>query len=219
MVNHAIAASLMAADLTHLGDEIAAMTHAGIDAFHWDITDGHFVPNLNFGPDHIKQTRSLTPVYFDVHLMVSKPEHWIDIMAGAGADAISFHAELSSDRTTLIKNIHDRDCDAGIAFNPETPLSVIDLKLWQNIDRIIIMTVKPGFGGQGFMDQSEKIRQAATLKEKYPHLQIVVDGGINATTAIKARQAGATTLVSGSFLFGQKNNYEAAIGQLRGDAS
>lgn len=207
----------MAADLACLGDEIAAMTHAGVDAFHWDIMDGHFVPNLTFSPDHIKQTRSHTPVYFDVHLLVTNPENWIDALAKNGADAISFHAEVTKDHAILIKQIHAHDIDVGIAFNPETSLSSVSAALLEQIDRILIMTVKPGFGGQAYIDQSDKIRQAAKLKKQHPHLQIVVDGGINDKTAPHVWDAGATTLVSGSYLFKDKNNYEAAVGSLRGD--
>lgn len=213
----AIAASVMAADLACLDDEMRAMTHAGIDAFHWDIMDGHFVPNLTFGPEHIRQLRPHTPVYFDVHLMVTNPEAWIDRMAQAGADALSFHAELPHDPMTLLEQIKSHGLDAGIAVNPETDLSLIDSAVFPQLDRLLIMTVKPGFGGQNFIDQTAKIEQAAALREKYPHLHIVVDGGINLETAPRVLAAGATTLISGSHLFAQKNNYGDAIARLRGD--
>lgn len=213
----AIAASLMAADLACLGDEIRAMTDAGIDAFHWDIMDGHFVPNLTFSPDHVKQTRGLTPTYFDVHLLVTNPEQWIDALAQAGADAISFHVEATTDHKTLIDRIQAHDMDAGLVFNPETDLSVVVPEILSSIDRLIIMTVNPGFGGQGFIDQTKKIQAVAVLKEQHPHLQIVVDGGINDQTAPNAWQAGATTLISGSYLFKHKKNYEGAIASLRGE--
>ena len=214
----AIAASLLAADLACLGDEIRAMTHAGVDVFHWDIMDGHFVPNLSFGPDHVERLRSATPVYFDVHLMVTHPENWIDAFAAAGADAISFHAELPQDHLILAKQIRSHDVDVGLAFNPETPLSAVDASVLDQVDRILIMTVKPGFGGQNYIDQSQKIRDAAKLKEKHPHLQIVIDGGINDKTAQAVIDAGATTLVSGSFLFKNKNDYKSSVASLRGGA-
>ena len=205
----------MAADPACLGDEIRAMTHAGADAFHWDIMDGHFVPNLTFGPDHVKRLRSATAAFFDVHLMTTNPERWIDAFAAAGADAISFHAELPQDLLPIAKQIQTHDIGIGIALNPETPLDAVSPELLAHADRLLIMTVRPGFGGQAYIDQSDKIREAAKLRKDKPHLQIVVDGGINDKTAKAATDAGATVLVSGSYLFGSRH-YESAVASLRG---
>jgi len=187
----------------------------GIDIFHLDIMDGHFVPNLTFGPHVIKALRPLTKKTFDVHLMVTDPAHWVDAFADAGANLISFHAELKIDHAALANTIRNKNIKAGLAFNPGTDLSAVDESLFAQIDQILIMTVNPGFGGQAFIDQSAKIKQAAALRHKYPQLDIMIDGGINPETAKTVRNAGATILVSGNALL-KSNDRAVTLAQLKG---
>lgn len=205
----------MAADAARLGDEIQAVTALGADILHWDIMDGHFVPNLTFGVQVVKALRPVTTHEFDVHLMVTHPENWIDGFADAGADTISFHVEAIPDPLSLVTRIKQHSVKAGLAFNPETPLTMLDEEHFAVIDRILVMTVKPGFGGQAFIPQDEKIRQAAAIQKKYPHLDIMIDGGINLETAKPCVTAGATSLVSGSALFNNKDR-GAFISALKG---
>jgi ribulose-phosphate 3-epimerase len=157
----------------------------------------------------------MTRTFFDVHLLMDNPADYIDVFAKAGADAINFHSEVTDNPEKLIADIKAHNCEAGIVFNPETELH-LDASYVAKLDRVLIMTVHPGFGGQSFIDMSDKIQKAARIKHEHPHLNIVVDGGINSTTAPKTLAAGATTLVSGSALFSQKNNYAAAIAGLKG---
>lgn len=207
----------MAADATRLGDAVRALTAAGIDIFHWDIMDGHFVPNMTFGPSVVKALRPVTDVHFDVHLMVTNPEKWIDGFADAGADCITFHVEVNSDIPALAAKLKSRNIKVGLAFNPATPLSSVAPEMFAHIDRILIMTVNPGFGGQAFIDQSDKIRAAAELKKQFPQLDIMVDGGINTETGKTAAQCGATSLVSGSALMNSPSHKDF-IDTLRGAA-
>lgn len=190
----------MAADYSRLGDDVRAMDRAGADLFHWDIMDGHFVPNITFGVDAVKHCRSLSDKEFDVHLMVLNPVAWTEHFIKAGADNITVHVE-SKDYRTAIHAIKAADKKAGLALRPNTSLEDVPDDLWAELDRILIMTVQPGFGGQTFIDQSEKIRKAAQKRTRYPKLDIMVDGGINPDTAPTVIAAGATTLVSGSALF------------------
>lgn len=193
-----IAASVLAADFGHLHDDLSAVERAGVDLLHWDVMDGHFVPNISFGPAVIASMRKATDIFFDVHLMVQDPAKWIDPVIDAGANAVSFHAENDGDLFALVDRIKRRNIAAGLAINPGTSLDAIDPALLGMMDRVIVMTVAPGFGGQKFIDQSEKI---AALRARFPELNIVVDGGVNTDTAAIAIAAGATTLVTGSALF------------------
>jgi ribulose-phosphate 3-epimerase len=194
-----IAASVLAADPACLGDEIGALEAAGVDLFHLDIMDGHFVPNLTFGPHVVKALRKFSAKEFDVHLMVTDPAQWIDAFADAGANAITFHAEVVTDIAALAQTIRAKNIKAGLAFNPATPITSIDEKIFALIDRVLIMTVNPGFGGQAFIDQSDKINQVAALQKKYD-FDIMVDGGITLETAKIVAAAGANLLVSGNAL-------------------
>lgn len=212
-----IAASLMAADGARLADALATFEAAGVDAWHWDIMDGHFVPNLTFGPATVKACRKLTKLEFDVHLMVTDPEIFIDAFCDAGADCLTVHAELGEARVKeLMMRIKNKKCRVGIAVNPDTQLGAISDATWRSADRMLIMSVQPGFGGQAFIDVTAKISEATA---HYAHLDIRVDGGINVQTAPAVRAAGATSLVSGSGLFAQQNNAQEAVNALRGGAA
>lgn len=200
MHQFSVAASVMAMNQSALGDEIRATDAAGIDMFHWDIMDGHFVPNMTFGSAALRDLRAVTNKPFDTHLMVSDPARWIADFAKAGSNAITFHAELNTDIITLAETIRSHSVKAGLAFNPDTALDSVNDSVFAHIDRILIMTVQPGFGGQAFIDQSAKIRQAVAIKQRHPHLDISVDGGINLQTGLLAIEAGADILVSGSAL-------------------
>ena len=208
-----IAASVLACDPARLGEEIKTLEAAGIDLFHLDIMDGHFVPNLTFGPHVVKALRVLTRKEFDVHLMVTAPAQWVAAFAEAGADALTFHAEIPQDILALLNAIKAKNIKAGLAFNPSTSLDSIDEKIFAAVDRVLIMTVNPGFGGQGFIDQSNKIRQAVALQKKYP-FDIMIDGGITSDTGKIAIAAGANSLVSGNALL-QSPDRAAFIAQLK----
>lgn len=206
----------MAADYTRLGDEINAVTDAGADLLHLDIMDGHFVPNISFGHDVIGALRPLTGLYFDVHLMLSNPLDYLDAFVKAGANGITVHVEAVLDLKTTLATIKALGVDAGVAINPDTPLDNISADCWAEIDRLMIMTVHPGFGGQKFIDMTDKIKQASDLKAQHnPALVIIIDGGINSETAALCVNAGATVLVAGSSIF-KTSDYSAAIADLRG---
>lgn len=203
-----ISASLMTADQACLGDAVRAMDKAGIDAFHLDIMDGHFVPNFTFSPAIVKALRPLTKKFFEVHLMVTHPENWIAIFADAGADAITFHIEAVADPRNVIALIKSRGLQAWIALNPETGLPRIE-HLLPLLDGILFMTIHPGFAQQDFIDVTDKIRQAVSFKQQFPGLEIAVDGGVNEKTGKHAIESGATYLVSANWLFKQQDYAEA----------
>jgi len=198
MTSPFIAASVLAADFGRLDDDLSAMDAAGVDLFHWDMMDGHFVPNISFGPAVMKALRGTTKKPFDVHLMVTNPIQWIDAVIDAGADHISFHVEAVADPMLLIKKIKDKNIGVGLALNPDTIIDNIASEIFTELNRVVVMTVNPGFGGQKFIDQSMKIKM---IRAQYPHLDIMVDGGVNIETAAIVIEAGATTLVTGSALF------------------
>lgn len=208
---------MIAADGARLADSMMAMERAGADLWHWDIMDGHFVPNLTFGPATVKACRAVSALEFDVHLMVSEPAKWIAPFADAGANIFNVHLEADTDIFSLVAQIKKCGCRAGLVLNPETSLDDVPSNLWAQIDRLFVMSVNPGFGGQGFIDVSEKIRAA---RKKFPMMDIAVDGGINPKTAPIVRLAGATTLISGSDLFGVgEAHYKERIAELRGGAA
>jgi ribulose-phosphate 3-epimerase len=212
-----IAPSLLAARFDQLGDEVRAVTHAGADILHFDIMDGHFVPNLTMGPDLVKALRPLSPLPFDVHLMVNTPAHWIAPFVDAGANMISIHVEATHHLHRYLEVIKSLGAKAGIAVNPTTPIaafaSVLDMA-----DYVLIMTVNPGFGGQKLIpSQLKKITELRQIIDDAGYAcQIQVDGGINKDTAKQVIQAGADILVAGTAIFGQSlDQYEAAMAMLR----
>ena len=208
-----VAPSLLSADFSSLGKEIQAVEKAGADWIHWDIMDGHFVPDLTFGPPVVKKLRPLSSLPFDVHLMVSQPENLVEAFALAGADYLTFHIESQSDPLVTIQKIRNHGMKVGISLKPATPLDSLKPFLPQ-VDLVLVMTVEPGKGGQDFLkNQVQKIEDLKSLIAPLASPPLIeVDGGINE----KSRQfvAKADVLVSGTFIFKNKS-YSQAIASLK----
>jgi ribulose-phosphate 3-epimerase len=213
-----IAPSVIAADFGYLRADLARAEQGNADILHVDIMDGHFVPNITFGPDIVKAMRPLTKLPFDVHLMISRPRKFITSFVEAGAANITFHVECEDQIRTTIDEIIYYSRKPGLAVKPKTPLSAVKEYLG-SVDRLLIMTVEPGFGGQKFMpDMMAKVREAVTLREeggfKY---DIEVDGGLNRYTIWDAVRAGAEVIVAGTALFSHADLGDA-IQDLRDNA-
>ena len=210
-----IAPSLLAADFVRLAEDIARVEAAGADWLHLDIMDGHFVPNLTFGPPIVAAIRKITKLPLDVHLMVTNPAALVDAFAAAGADWLTVHVETEPHLHRLVTHIRELGVRPAVVLNPATPLSSLE-EILQEVDMVLVMSVNPGFGGQKFIPSSiDKIRrlkkQIITVNRE---VLIEVDGGINAVTSPLVREAGAEVLVAGSAVFGS-DDLAAAIRQIR----
>ncbi|MCD6313129.1 MAG: ribulose-phosphate 3-epimerase [Thaumarchaeota archaeon] len=205
-----IVPSILSADFRRLGEEVRSVEKGGADMLHFDIMDGHFVPNISFGPMVVRALRSESSLPFIVHLMVEKPENFIDPVVKAGGDLIIFHAEACSYPIRLIESIKERGVKVGIALNPATPLSAIKYVIGR-VDMILIMTVEPGFGGQKFIpEMMDKIKRLRSRMIKAGlRKDIAVDGGVDFTNASSIIRAGANVLIAGTSTFGQSDIEEA----------
>ncbi len=204
--------SLLAADFGRLGDEILRAEASGAEALHLDIMDAHFVPNLSFGPDVVKLASKVAPRFYrNVHLMMSRPDLYLEKFAAAGAQTIQVHVEADCDLHVELKRIRAMGLKAAIVLNPETKVEMLAPYL-DEIDEALVMTVHPGYGGQSFI--AECLPKVTWLRARRPGLDIMVDGGVNAQTAVEAAKAGANQFVAGSYLFKQAD-MKAAVEDMR----
>ncbi len=212
-----VAPSVLAADFLRLGDEVAAAEAAGADLLHLDVMDGHFVPNISYGPAIIKAIRGATRLPLDVHLMIEPVDPYLDAFADAGADGITVHVEATPHLDRTLEAIAARGISPGVAINPATPISMLEPVL-HRVALILVMTVNPGFGGQSYLpNASARIAAARALVGDRP-IRVEADGGITAATAPEAAAAGADILVAGSAFYGAADR-AAAMAALRNGAA
>ena len=218
MARPLISPSILSADFARLGEEVRAIDAAGADWIHIDVMDGHYVPNLTIGPGVVKALRPHTAKPFDVHLMVSPVDNWLDAFAEAGADIITVHPEAGPHVHRTVQAIKALGKQAGISLNPATPAKMLDY-LIDDIDLVLVMSVNPGFGGQSFItSQLRKIEAVRKMIDKTGRaIHLEVDGGVDAVTARQCADAGADVLVAGSATFkGGPDRYAANIAALKG---
>ena len=212
---HKIAPSILSADFARLGDEVRRVEEAGADLIHFDVMDGHFVPNLSIGVPVLKSLRKITRLPLDAHLMISEPARYLKAFVEAGANSISVHAEVCDDLPLIAARIHELGARASVAINPETPVERV-LAAAEHLDMILVMSVHPGFGGQGFIEASlEKLRAVRReIERRGLKVDVEVDGGVKIDNIAAVAEAGANVFVSGSGIFGHEN-YHRIIAEMR----
>ena len=211
-----IAPSILSADFARTGEAVKMLEESGADWVHFDVMDGHFVPNITFGPAMCMALRPYTKLPLDVHLLVERPGDWVNPFRDAGADILTFHVEAEKHIHRVLQSIHAAGMQAGVVLNPASPLALCE-EVLEDCDLVLLMSVNPGFGGQKFIPQVlKKIEALSALKaERGLSFEIEVDGGVNAQTAPRCKAAGATVLVAGNAVFTASDPKEM-IRQLRG---
>lgn len=214
-----IVPSVLPADFARLGEDCRRLEKAGVDRIQWDVMDGHFVPNLTFGPDVIAATRQQVQLPFEAHLMVSNPEALLERYVEAGCAIVIVHAEACTHLHRTLQAVRDAGAGAGVALNPATPVDAV-AHVMDLLDLLLVMTVNPGFGGQRYIATMEpKIAAASRLIEGSGHdVELEVDGGINASTIAGAARSGADVFCAGSGLFSHPDGLDAAVSELRARA-